>query len=71
MATDAELQVEKEAAEIAAAPQIPSAGLLGRCHFCGAVTRNLRFVEHFGGVIVDGAYVGGVDRYKGEDCCGG
>lgn len=57
-------QVEREAAEIAAAQPVSSSGLTGRCHFCGAVTRNLQFVERVG----DPPNV--IERYRGEDCCG-
>lgn len=36
--TDLEAQVKREAAELAAAPALPSADLQLRCHFCGQLT---------------------------------
>lgn len=58
---DLKQQVEQEQRELAAAPRIePSANTVGRCHFCGAVTRSLNYVET----------VGDQERYRGEDCCG-
>lgn len=54
-------QVEKEQAELAAAPIAPSAGTVARCYFCGAVTRETQFVER----------VDGFERHRGIDCCAG
>lgn len=54
-------QIVAEMRELAAAPAIPSAGLLGRCHFCGAVTNETVYVET----------INGIERRRGVDCCGG
>lgn len=54
-------QVEREAQELGSAPQVPSAGLQGRCHFCGAVTRETVYVET----------THDIERHRGVDCCGG
>lgn len=59
---DLEEQVEKEAAAIRNAATVNSTAMLQRCHFCGALTRNLQFVERVGDPPVE--------RYRGEDCCG-
>lgn len=58
-------QVELEQQELAAAPAVPSAGLQGRCHFCGAVVRDIVLVEQVGPPGFQ------VERYRGTDCCGG
>lgn len=63
--TDLSKQVEAEAREIAEAPTVPSAGLMGRCHFCGALTRELLFVERVGEGPDE------QERFRGVDCCGG
>ena len=48
-------------AELGSAPHVPSAGLQGRCHFCGAVTRETVYVET----------THDIERHRGVDCCGG
>lgn len=66
MAIDLERQVEQEQQELTSAPRVDLVhNSSGRCHFCGAVTRNLIFVERVGD-----AQTGYAERYKGEDCCG-
>jgi len=55
---DLHAQVDKEAAEIKAAPVVSSAGHIGRCSFCGRVANRLTLVE----------VQQGIERYKGE-CC--
>jgi hypothetical protein len=57
-----EKQVAKEQAELAAAPVVPSAGLLQRCHFCGQLTPS--------GSELRGPLPESPIRLKGR-CCGG
>lgn len=68
-----EQQVQQEQRELAAAPRVELVhNSSGRCHFCGAVTRNLIFVEGIGRVLQpDGSYKWEHERYRGEDCCNG
>ena len=77
-------QIEQEQKTLTSTPQVPvskfqpdpqvlerehvshwmfsaSKGIVGRCSWCGRVQPNLVLVET----------IGGVDRYKGTDCCGG
>jgi hypothetical protein len=60
MLNELTVQVEQELAAIAAAPPVPSAGLVQRCHFCGQLAAATSLVE-----TVDGQ-----ERFKGV-CCGG
>lgn len=54
------VDIAKEKAELDAAPRVTPGPVLGRCHWCGRVSRSLTRVE----------VVNGVERMKGE-CCHG
>jgi len=62
--SEAELasRIAKEQAELAAAPLVPSAGLIERCHFCGQLTH--------GGSELRGPVPDSPIRLQGR-CCGG
>jgi hypothetical protein len=66
-APDQELvkQVARELAELAAAPAVPSAGLVLRCGFCGQLTGGGSEIR--GPVAVNGELQ---IRFRGS-CCGG
>jgi hypothetical protein len=56
---DLDAQVKREAAELAAAPAVPSAGTVARCHWCGRVIV---------GEPTRVESIGSAERFKGE-CC--
>lgn len=59
-------QVEREQAELASAPAVPSAGLQVRCHFCGQLTSGGTTI--YGPMALDG---GGQQMQLKGVCCGG
>lgn len=58
-------QIEKEKAELKNVKYVPVAQLgpdkNTRCHFCGQLSDDLELVE----------VIGGVERQRGQSCCGG
>lgn len=58
--SELEKRIAAEKAAIDNAPVVSHGGYMGRCHFCGLVSKDLALVE-----IVDS-----VERYKCEVCRG-
>lgn len=59
-------QVAREAHAIKNAPVVTPGPPAGRCHFCGAVSRELVFAH-----AIEHPREGMIQRYRGVDCCGG